>query len=68
MLRVPAIKELQWGEADAPVLESDCLHCRRDKEALQDTVTRKVRIYIPDISAGRGPRGLWFKDDLGGWQ
>ena len=33
----------------------------RDKEALWDTVTRKVRIYIPDISAGEGePRGLWF--------
>lgn len=63
MLRVPAIQRaaadvrpmLRLGERLPPL-------SARDKEALWDTVTRKVRIYIPDIRAGEGgPRGLWFK-------
>lgn len=63
MLRVPAIQRaaadvrpmLRLGERLPPL-------SARDKEALWDTVTRKVRIYIPDIRAGEGgPCGLWFK-------
>lgn len=63
MLRVPAIQRaagevrpmLHLGERLPP-------QSTRDKEALWGTVTRKVRIYIPDLSAGEGgPRGLWFK-------
>lgn len=69
MQKVPATQTAaEWlrGGAEVCLEELLFLHSARDKETLLGIVIREVRMYIQDLSAGKGKPTVSFRSCLHG--